>query len=157
MGGGSNPNAEEATVTGVTMRQLLEAGVHFGHQTRRWDPKMRPYIFTERNGIHIIDLRQTLPNLKYLFYVATAGKGEVPVRKAGGIRGFLRGGGGSGMSSRRESLDGQVEGEGKGLMLPPPLPVSKALNGSLNGALKKGYGNVQAGAMGKGSKLRDVG
>ena len=44
----------------VTMRQLLEAGVHFGHQTRRWDPKMRPYIFGERNGIHIIDLRQTL-------------------------------------------------------------------------------------------------
>lgn len=44
----------------VTMRQLLEAGVHFGHQTRRWDPKMRPYIFSERNGIHIIDLRQTL-------------------------------------------------------------------------------------------------
>jgi len=42
------------------MRQLLEAGVHFGHQTRRWDPKMRPYIFSERNGIHIIDLRQTL-------------------------------------------------------------------------------------------------
>ena len=44
----------------VTMRQLLEAGVHFGHQTRRWDPKMRPYIFGERNGIHIVDLRQTL-------------------------------------------------------------------------------------------------
>jgi small subunit ribosomal protein S2 len=42
------------------MKQLLEAGVHFGHQTRRWDPKMRPYIFSERNGIHIIDLRQTL-------------------------------------------------------------------------------------------------
>jgi small subunit ribosomal protein S2 len=42
------------------MRQLLEAGVHFGHQTRRWNPKMRPYIFSERNGIHIIDLRQTL-------------------------------------------------------------------------------------------------
>jgi small subunit ribosomal protein S2 len=47
-------------VASVTMRQLLEAGVHFGHQTRRWDPKMRPYIFSERNGIHIIDLRQTL-------------------------------------------------------------------------------------------------
>ena len=44
----------------VTMRQLMEAGVHFGHQTQRWDPKMRPYIFSERNGIHIIDLRQTL-------------------------------------------------------------------------------------------------
>jgi small subunit ribosomal protein S2 len=47
-------------VASVTMRELLEAGVHFGHQTRRWDPKMRPYIFSERNGIHIIDLRQTL-------------------------------------------------------------------------------------------------
>jgi small subunit ribosomal protein S2 len=42
------------------MRQLLEAGVHFGHQTRRWNPKMRPYIFAERNGIHIIDLAQTV-------------------------------------------------------------------------------------------------
>jgi small subunit ribosomal protein S2 len=44
----------------VTMRSLLEAGVHFGHRTRRWNPRMRPYIFTERNGIHIIDLSQTL-------------------------------------------------------------------------------------------------
>jgi small subunit ribosomal protein S2 len=42
------------------MKQLLEAGVHFGHQTRRWNPKMRPYIYGERNGIHIIDLRQTV-------------------------------------------------------------------------------------------------
>jgi small subunit ribosomal protein S2 len=45
------------------MRQLLEAGVHFGHQTRRWNPKMRPYIFAERNGIHIIDLAQTVARL----------------------------------------------------------------------------------------------
>ncbi len=44
----------------VTMKQLLEAGVHFGHQTRRWNPKMRPYIYGERNGIHIMDLRQTV-------------------------------------------------------------------------------------------------
>jgi small subunit ribosomal protein S2 len=44
----------------VTMRQLLESGVHFGHQTRRWNPKMKRYIFTERNGIYIIDLRQSL-------------------------------------------------------------------------------------------------
>jgi small subunit ribosomal protein S2 len=44
----------------VTMRELLEAGVHFGHQTRRWNPKMRRYIFTERGGIYIIDLQQTL-------------------------------------------------------------------------------------------------
>jgi small subunit ribosomal protein S2 len=45
------------------MRQLLEAGVHFGHQTRRWNPKMQPYIFAERNGIHIIDLAQTVQRL----------------------------------------------------------------------------------------------
>src|SRR5271167_783549 len=46
--------------TVVTMRQLLESGVHFGHQTRRWNPKMKRYIFTERNGIYIIDLQQSL-------------------------------------------------------------------------------------------------
>lgn len=45
------------------MKALLEAGVHFGHQTRRWNPKMRPFIFTERNGIHIIDLQQTVGRL----------------------------------------------------------------------------------------------
>lgn len=44
----------------LTMKQLLEAGVHFGHQTRRWDPRMKPYIFTARNGIYIIDLQKTL-------------------------------------------------------------------------------------------------
>lgn len=47
----------------VSMKQLLEAGVHFGHQTRRWNPKMRPFIFTERNGLHIIDLQQTVSRL----------------------------------------------------------------------------------------------
>jgi small subunit ribosomal protein S2 len=46
-----------------TMRQLLEAGVHFGHQTRRWNPKMEPYIYGSRNGIHVLDLRQTVPML----------------------------------------------------------------------------------------------
>lgn len=51
----------------VTMRSLLEAGVHFGHRTRRWNPKMRPYIFTERNGIHIIDLSQTLAGCQKAF------------------------------------------------------------------------------------------
>jgi small subunit ribosomal protein S2 len=48
----------------VGLTQLLEAGVHFGHQTRRWNPKMKPFIFTERNGIHIIDLRKTLDRLQ---------------------------------------------------------------------------------------------
>ncbi len=51
----------------VTMKQLLEAGVHFGHQTRRWDPKMKSYIFTERNGIHIIDLQKTIAQLKITY------------------------------------------------------------------------------------------
>ena len=44
----------------ITMKQLLEVGAHFGHQAKRWNPKMKPYIFTERNGIHILDLHQTL-------------------------------------------------------------------------------------------------
>ncbi len=64
----------------VSMRQLLEAGVHFGHQTRRWNPKMRPFIFTDRNGIHIIDLRQTLERIEEAAKVVkdtTAGGGTV--------------------------------------------------------------------------------
>jgi len=48
----------------VSMKQLLEAGVHFGHQTRRWNPKMAKYIFTERNGIYIIDLQKTVKKLR---------------------------------------------------------------------------------------------
>ncbi len=48
----------------VSMRELLEAGVHFGHQVRRWNPKMKPYIYTKRNGIHIIDLSKTVPLFK---------------------------------------------------------------------------------------------
>lgn len=48
----------------VTMKQLLESGVHFGHQTRRWNPKMKPYIFTERNGIYIIDLQKTVRKME---------------------------------------------------------------------------------------------
>ena len=56
----------------VTIRQLLESGVHFGHQTRRWNPKMKRYIFTERNGIYIIDLRQTLDYIDKAYdYVRT--------------------------------------------------------------------------------------
>ncbi len=52
------------TMPQFTMRQLLEAGVHFGHQARRWNPKMKPYIFGERNDVHIIDLQQTVPMLR---------------------------------------------------------------------------------------------
>jgi len=53
----------------VSMKQLLEAGVHFGHRARRWNPKMKPYIFTERNGIHIIDLQQTIVRLEETYSV----------------------------------------------------------------------------------------
>ncbi len=80
----------------VSMRQLLEAGVHFGHQTRRWDPKMRPFIFTERNGIHIIDLRQTLQKVEeaaalvrdvtatggVVLFVGTKKQAQAPIREA---------------------------------------------------------------------------
>src|SRR4029450_5568881 len=59
VGGGSKPRGEEAPMAVVTMRQLLEAGVHFGHQTRRWNPKMKRFIYGERNGIYIIDLQKT--------------------------------------------------------------------------------------------------
>ena len=52
-----------SSVPSFTMRQLIEAGVHFGHNTRRWNPKMAPYLFGVRNGIHIIDLQQTVPAL----------------------------------------------------------------------------------------------
>ena len=51
---------EDIEMSVITMKQLLEAGVHFGHHTRRWNPKMKPYIFTERNGIYIIDLNKTV-------------------------------------------------------------------------------------------------
>ena len=52
----------------ISMKQLLEAGVHFGHQTRRWNPKMKQYIFTERNGIYIIDLQQTVRMLENVYH-----------------------------------------------------------------------------------------
>lgn len=52
----------------ISMKQLLEAGVHFGHQTRRWNPKMKQYIFTERNGIHIIDLQMTVKKIEEAYY-----------------------------------------------------------------------------------------
>jgi len=51
----------------VSMKTLLESGVHFGHRTNRWDPRMKPYIFTERNGIHIIDLQQTVQELRKIY------------------------------------------------------------------------------------------
>lgn len=51
----------------VTMKNLLESGVHFGHQTKRWDPRMKPYIFAERNGIHIIDLQKTITAIKIAY------------------------------------------------------------------------------------------
>ncbi len=77
----------------ISMRQLLEAGVHFGHQTRRWNPKMKPYIFAERNGIHIIDLAQTakllaealdfvtetVANGDYVLFVGTKKQAQEPV------------------------------------------------------------------------------
>jgi small subunit ribosomal protein S2 len=68
----------EAQQRVISMRELLEAGVHFGHQTKKWNPKMRPFIFTERNGIHILDLQQTIPALQaaYEFVADLTARGE---------------------------------------------------------------------------------
>ncbi len=77
---GYAPNNAPLQNNNVSMKSLLEAGVHFGHQTKRWNPKMRPYIFTERNGIHILDLQQTVKGLQdaYRFVVdLTANGGKV--------------------------------------------------------------------------------
>ena len=62
----------------ISMKQLLEAGVHFGHQTRRWNPKMKEYIFTERNGIYIIDLQKTVKKAEeaYNFVRSVAEAGD---------------------------------------------------------------------------------
>ncbi len=64
----------------ISMKQLLEAGVHFGHQTRRWNPKMATYIYTERNGIYIIDLQKTVKKLEeaYFFVRDMAASGASP-------------------------------------------------------------------------------
>ena len=78
----------------ILMKQLLEAGVHFGHQTRRWNPKMSEYIFTERNSIHIIDLQKTVKKVDDAYaamrelaekgdilFVGTKKQAQVPSRK----------------------------------------------------------------------------
>ncbi|MBR1870641.1 MAG: 30S ribosomal protein S2, partial [Kiritimatiellae bacterium] len=82
--------------TGLTLKELFDAGLHFGHQTKRWNPKMKPYIFDKRNGIHIIDLTQTLPLLdeaadflkkvvldgKKVLFVATKKQSQEVVKEA---------------------------------------------------------------------------
>src|SRR5258707_230113 len=79
-GGGNHQTREDSrTVANVaSMKQLLEAGVHFGHQTRRWNPKMRPFIFTAKNGIHILDLQQTVARLNeaYRFITSLTANGD---------------------------------------------------------------------------------
>lgn len=72
-----NPKVGGDVVTTVTIKELLEAGVHFGHQTKRWNPKMKKYLFGERNGIYIIDLQKTLKKLQeaYEFFKGVASQG----------------------------------------------------------------------------------
>jgi small subunit ribosomal protein S2 len=74
----AKPKSKEQTMAYVTMKELLEAGVHFGHQTKRWNPKMKPYIFGARNGIYIVDLQKTVRMFKsaYDFIVDTVASGK---------------------------------------------------------------------------------
>ncbi len=88
--------APATSLTGITLQDLLDAGLHFGHQTRRWNPKMKPYIFDKRNGIHIVDLTQTLVKIeeaaaflrdtvlngKKVLFVATKKQAQDVVREA---------------------------------------------------------------------------
>lgn len=69
---------QQSTVSNISIKALLEAGAHFGHQTSRWNPKMKSYIFTQRNGIHIIDLEQTVVMLEraYRFMVDVVSRGK---------------------------------------------------------------------------------
>jgi small subunit ribosomal protein S2 len=73
-----NEKESEDSMANVTMKELLEAGVHFGHETKRWDPKMKPYIFGARNGIYIIDLQKTVQLFKEVYQLVRdiAAKGE---------------------------------------------------------------------------------
>jgi hypothetical protein len=135
-------------------------------------------VLSESCGLRFMDPRQTLPNLKYLLYISTAGKGEIPARKAGGIRAFLRSdGGGSAISSRRGSDDSGVSsspllnGNGKGPENGTQLAAAKKilvgqLNGAVggpddstwgknNGVVRTGYGMVGQKNL-RSSKLRDV-
>jgi small subunit ribosomal protein S2 len=75
--GGESETAAAIQQSQLSVRELLEAGVHFGHQTRRWNPRMKPFLFGERNGVHIVDLDQTLPRfreaLEFVREVAASG------------------------------------------------------------------------------------
>ena len=66
----------------VSMKSLLEAGVHFGHQTRRWNPKMAPYIYTERNGIYIVDLQKTVKKLPGALFIVDTRKERNAIAEA---------------------------------------------------------------------------
>ena len=118
------------TVPTFTMRQLIEAGVHFGHQTHRWNPKMKPYLFGARNNIHIIDLQQSVPLLHRALHAVrdiVAGGGSVdtpaafsnmtgpllppPHQKPGVIR-IPHGRGGFGAAARDLAAKRRAEGAG---------------------------------------------
>lgn len=110
-------------------------------------------------GLRIVDIRQTLPNLKYLLYIATAGKGDLPARKAGGIRGLLRRGEGSAGTTPTLSRVGSFESEERGRM-----PVSTAADALKSAAMERPFRVVANGKVARGnspallpaSKLRDV-
>ncbi len=114
----------------VTMRQLLESGVHFGHQTRRWNPKMKRFIFTERNGIYIIDLQQSLSYIDRAYdfvkeTVAHGGDGAVRRHQEAGP-GVRRRAGAPGRDAvRQPALAGRHAHE-----LPDGLPAAAAAQGA---------------------------
>ena len=114
----------------ISIKQLLEAGVHFGHHTRRWNPKMAPYIFTERNGIYIIDLQKTVKKFEeaYMFVRDLSAEGGTLLFMTGTQEGqghplcAVLVEGGSGFVKEKKGF-GQSEGGSKQQAL--PLPARK--------------------------------
>ena len=99
----------------VSMQQLLEAGAHFGHQTHRWDPRMKPYIFGDRNGVHIIDLSQSVP----LF-----------ARALDFVQGTVaRGGKVLFVGTKRQAQDAVAEAAGRPFLVRPPVWLMKMAAG----------------------------
>ena len=121
----------------VTMRQLLESGVHFGHQTRRWNPKMKRFIMTERNGIYIIDLQQSLAYIdtSYAFIKDTVAKGGTVMfvgHQEAGPGGDRRAG-----DPRRDALRQPALAGRHAHQLPDRAPADQPPQGARRGRLRR--------------------
>ena len=135
----------------VTTRQLLESGVHFGHQTRRWNPKMKRFIFTERNGIYIIDLQQSLTYIDraYAFVKDTVARvlplwhAELAPQIRAGKR-LLVAAHGNSMRALIKYLDGISDADIVGVNIPNGIPLVYTLDADLKPISRRYLGDAEA-------------